>query len=96
MLSLGYVEVARICLTHSFNIQTIDAYVGNFDTTEEELKMMQDTLNIGVMEEYDKLIQLCDSLAGPDGVLDIEERTSSLDTVCGSPKISVNSISSLD
>ena len=64
----------RICLTHSFNIQTIDAYVGNFDTTEEELKMIQDTLNIVVMDEYDKLIQLCDSLAGPDGVLDIEER----------------------
>ena len=74
MLSLGYDEVARICLTHSFNIQTIDAYVGNFDTTEEELKMIQDTLNIVVMDEYDKLIQLCDSLAGPDGVLDIEER----------------------
>ena len=26
------------------------------------------------LDEYDKLIQLCDSLAGPDGVLDIEER----------------------
>lgn len=74
MLSLGYDEVAKICLTHSFNIQTIDAYVGNFDTTEEELKMIQDTLKIVVMDEYDKLIQLCDSLAGPDGVLDIEER----------------------
>lgn len=74
MLSLGYDEVARICLTHSFNIQTIDAYVENFDTTEEELKMIQDTLKIVVMDEYDKLIQLCDSLAGPDGVLDIEER----------------------
>lgn len=74
MLSLGYDEVAKICLTHSFNSQTTDVYVGNFDTTEEELKMIQDTLKIIAMDEYDKLIQLCDSLAGSDGVLDIEER----------------------
>ena len=74
MLSLGYDEVAKICLTHSFNSQTTDVYVGNFDTTEEELKMIQDTLKIVAMDEYDKLIQLCDSLAGSDGVLDIEER----------------------
>jgi hypothetical protein len=26
------------------------------------------------MDDYDKLIQLCDSLAGAEGVLDIEER----------------------
>ena len=26
------------------------------------------------MDEYDKLIQLCDSIAGSEGVLDIEER----------------------
>lgn len=74
MLSLGYDEAAKICLTHSFNGQTTDEYVGNFDTTEEELKMIQDALKIAVMDEYDKLIQLCDSIAGSDGVLEIEER----------------------
>ena len=26
------------------------------------------------MDDYDRLIQLCDSLAGSEGVLDIEER----------------------
>lgn len=61
-------------LPHSFNSQTTDVYVGNFDTTEEELKMIQDTLKKVAMDEYDKLIQLCDSLSGSDGVLDIEER----------------------
>lgn len=76
MLSLGYDEVAKICLTHSFNNQSTDVYIGNFDTTEEELKMIQDTLKIVVMDEYDKLIQLCDALAGSEGVLDIEERMS--------------------
>lgn len=69
MLSLEYDEVAKICLTHSFNSQTIDVYVGNFATTEEELKLIRDTLKVVVIDEYDKLIQLCDSLAGSEGVI---------------------------
>lgn len=74
MTSLGYDEVAKICLTHSFNNQTTDVYVGSFDVTEEELSLIQDTLKTVVMDEYDKLIQLCDSIGGSEGVLDIEER----------------------
>jgi HD superfamily phosphohydrolase YqeK len=74
MMSLGYDEVAQICLTHSFNNQTIDEYIGKIDTNEEELKMIQDVLKVATMDEYDRLIQLCDSLAGAEGVLNIEER----------------------
>ncbi len=37
MRSLGYDEAAKICLTHSFNNQTTDEYIGKFDTSEEEL-----------------------------------------------------------
>lgn len=74
MMSLGYDEVAQICLTHSFNNQTTDEYIGKFDTTDEELKMIQDSLKSVVITEYDRLIQLCDSLASTEGVLDIEER----------------------
>lgn len=74
MMSLGYDEAAKICLTHSFNNQTTDVYIGKFDTTGEELKMIQDALKTVVMDDYDKLVQLCDSIAGADGVLDIEER----------------------
>lgn len=74
MMSLGYDEVAQICLTHSFNNQTTDEYIGKFDTTEEELKMIQEALKTTTVDEYDRLIQLCDSLAGAEGVLDIEER----------------------
>ena len=29
MLSLGYDEVARVCLSHSFNNQSLEDYVGN-------------------------------------------------------------------
>lgn len=74
MMSLGYDEVARICLTHSFNNQTTDDYIGNFDTTDEELALIQNALKEISMDDYDRLIQLCDSLAGSEGVLDIEER----------------------
>ena len=74
MQSLGYDQVARICLTHSFNTQSISEYNGKFDTTSEELKIIQDALAATDMDDYDRLIQLCDSLAGAEGVLDIEER----------------------
>lgn len=74
MMSLGYDEVARICLTHSFNNLSTDEYIGNFDTTNDELKMIQDALKAVTMDDYDRLIQLCDALAGAEGVLDIEER----------------------
>ncbi len=74
MRSLGYDEVARVCLTHSFHNLTIDEYIGRFDTTGEELQIIQDALGAIVPDEYDRLIQLCDSLAGAEGVLDIEER----------------------
>lgn len=74
MMSLGYDEAARICLTHSFNTDHLDGYIGNFDTTEEELELIQNTLETIVMDEYDRLIQLCDSIAGAEGVMDIEER----------------------
>lgn len=74
MMSMGYDETARICLTHSFHNQTTDGYIGKFDVTEEELSMIQNALKEVVMDEYDRLIQLCDALAGADGVVDMEER----------------------
>ena len=74
MMSLGYDEAARICLTHSFNNQTTDEYIGKIDTTDEEFQMIQRTLKSIVMNDYDRLIQLCDALAGAECVLELEER----------------------
>lgn len=76
MMSLGYDEVAQICLTHSFNTQSIDEYIGKFDTSDEELEMITTALNQTLIDDYDRLIQLCDALAGNGGVVDIEERMS--------------------
>lgn len=66
--------MARVCLSHSFNDQSLADYVGRRDTTPEETKIIVDGLDGMVYDEYDRLIQLCDSLAGADGVMDIIER----------------------
>lgn len=74
MLSLGYPEVAQICLTHSFNNRNLQEYIGKFDTTPQELEQIETALAQTREDDYDRLIQLCDALAGSEGVLDIEER----------------------
>ena len=74
MMSLGYDEAAKVCLTHSFHDQTTDGYIGKFDTTQEELQIIRDALKTLAVDEYDRLIQLCDALAGAGRGLDFEER----------------------
>ena len=74
MMSLGYDEVARVCMTHSFSDGTTKDYVGKFDTTEEELVLIETTLKNTELDEYDKLIQLCDAMSGSEGVMNMEDR----------------------
>ena len=74
MKSLGYDEAAKVCLTHSFNNQRIEEYIGKFDVSDEEMAMIRKELSQTEYDEYDRLIQLCDCLAGAEGVLDIEDR----------------------
>lgn len=74
MTELGYDEVARVCLTHSFSIQNIHDYVGKFDISEEKVKELEAALAQVKYDDYDLLIQVCDSLAGAEGVMDMEER----------------------
>ena len=74
MLSQGYDEAARICLTHSFNIGRLEEYIGKVDVDEQTLAIIRTALAALEMDDYDRLIQLCDSLAGADRVLDLEAR----------------------
>ena len=74
MMSLGYDDVARICLTHSFNEKDINGYVGNRDTTEEETALIITKLEEAQFDDYDRLIQLCDAISGAEGVMDIKDR----------------------
>ena len=74
MMTSGYDEVAKICLTHSFNNHTLSEYIGEIDTSPEETSLIESKLQSVHFDEYDRLIQLCDALAGSNGVLDIELR----------------------
>ncbi|MBD5476566.1 MAG: HDOD domain-containing protein [Lachnospiraceae bacterium] len=74
MLECGYDEVARICLTHSFNEGKLEDYIGNFDISEQQIEEIRLALDGIEFDEYDKLIQLCDSIASADGVVDMGER----------------------
>lgn len=75
MMKLGYPEVARVCMTHSFHkFHSTDGYIGKFDVTPEEMEEIKKVLEKIEPNQYDYLIQLCDAMAGSDQVLDIEER----------------------
>lgn len=73
MTELGYDEAARICLSHSFSIQKLEDYIGKWDVTQEEQQELRALLAEMVYDDYDRLIQVCDSLAGIT-VVDMEER----------------------
>ncbi len=84
MMSLGYDDVARICLTHSFYGTSIDTYVGKTDTSEEETELIRTKLAQTVQDEYDELIQFVDSIAGTEGVMDIIDRMDDVKSRYGS------------
>lgn len=73
MTELGYDEAARICLSHSFSIQKLEDYIGKWDVPQEEQQELRALLAEMVYDDYDRLIQVCDSLAGIT-VVDMEER----------------------
>ena len=83
MMSLGYDEVARICLTHSFKSHQLDDYSGHIDTTEEETELIVTKLSEIEFDDYDRLIQLCDAISGAEGVMDIIDRMTDVKTRYG-------------
>lgn len=74
MMELRYPDAARICLTHSFSRPTLDVYIGKRDISGEQQTELQDLLDALEFDDYDRLIQLCDCLAGAGGVMDMEAR----------------------
>lgn len=74
MKKVGFDEAARICLTHSFCIKSIDQFIGNIDVSESELEEIKSALAHCDYDDYDLLIQLCDAVAMAEGAVDIEDR----------------------
>lgn len=71
---LGYADAGRVCLTHSFPLQTVDAYASAWNVPYAEKEFVREFLLGTTYTEYDRLIQLCDSLALPTGCCLIEQR----------------------
>ena len=74
MKAMGYVDIARICLTHSFPYKNIKSYNGKNDCSEEETIFIKDFLEQREYDDYDRLIQLCDAVSFPKGSTYIEKR----------------------
>lgn len=74
MNDLGYPDVARVCLTHSYNAHCFSDDLAICDITPEQTDELRKALDTCVYDDYDRLIQLCDSIADANGVVDNQER----------------------
>jgi hypothetical protein len=70
----GFDDAARICLTHTFPIKNVYSVAGKWDCTNQELEFVKEFLSNIELDEYDKLIQLCDAIALPSGFSLVEKR----------------------
>lgn len=74
MMSKGYYQVARICMTHSFAIKAIESALGALDINEAEMAFMIDYLEKCEYDDYDLLMQVCDAIALAEGPTDMQTR----------------------
>lgn len=70
----GWEKTAQICISHAFMIQDINSSIGVFDMSDEDYRFMKTFIENAVYDDYDILVQLCDSLALPTGFSLLEKR----------------------
>ncbi len=70
----GYPDAARICITHSYPNKNAAEGSSAWDGTDEEFQFIQDYLGRIEYTDYDRLIQLCDSICLPEGFCLMEKR----------------------
>lgn len=73
-LKYGWEKAAQICMSHAYMLQDVGTAIGEFDVTEEEYQFMKAFIENAVYDDYDLLVQLCDSLALPNGFCLLEKR----------------------
>lgn len=70
-------EIARISLTHTFHFNRIPPYEKverMFFGKKDDYEFVKDFLEQHPANEYDKIIQMCDSLANCSGYVTLEQR----------------------
>ena len=70
----GFDHAARISLTHSLPVPTADSGSADWDGTQEDFKFLQRYLDQIAYDDYDRLIQLCDTISLPSGCCLMEQR----------------------
>lgn len=70
----GWEKAAQICISHAFMIQDIETSIGVFDISGADYLFMKHFVANAVYDDYDRLVQLCDSLALPTGFCILEKR----------------------
>lgn len=74
MNNKGYPIIAEICLSHSFPYKDLGAYSGENDCTTDETSIITAFLAESSYNDYDGLIQLCDSFGSAEGICIIDKR----------------------
>jgi len=74
LVSEGYDDAARICLTHSFPTFKAEESLGEWDVCREEFDFVKHYLSAIEPNVYDRLLQLCDALALPSGFTILDRR----------------------
>ena len=74
LTNIGFGEGARICLTHTFQYQDVEAIYDSWDCESEEKQFVESYLKDIIYDDYDKLIQLCDALSLANGYCYAEKK----------------------
>ena len=74
LTKLGYAHAAHICLTHSYPNKGLVHGADAWDGSTEDLHFVEQYLAAAVYDDYDRLIQLCDSICLPQGFCLMEKR----------------------
>lgn len=83
----GWEKAAQICISHAFMIQDIKTSIGTFDVSQEDYRFMDDFIKNAVYDDYDRLVQLCDSLTLPTGFCLLEKRFVDVALRYGTPPV---------
>lgn len=74
LMERGDPGAARICMTHSFPGGDPMFYSGKWDVSDSERTFIVGFISRCPMDDFDRLIQLCDALAMAQGICLIEKR----------------------
>lgn len=74
MMEKGWEDAAHICITHSFPDGKLEHFFGKWDVTDAELQKIRSVLSERPLDDYDRLISLCDALTWGENVCLMEKR----------------------